>query len=291
MKAVIVGNCQARPMGDILSAIFGLEILSTVIVHLARPQDEARHAEAMQGADVILAQHVSDNYPVPFVRADALRGQHGDKVALWQNMYFSGYNPELAYWKRKGPGKGRLGGPLGEYHLLSVISAWRDGLGVAGAVARMQDVDWLGEHCAGAAEKSLIELKSREERGGSAVSDLIEEHWTRRRLFFTFNHPSAALMAQYALRIGRGLGLKPMRQIHPAMLGEPLGTLALPVNPWVHQAHALQFGNFAAYRGAMVKSPAAGAPFNLNSTVYYSPTELVEAYWRVYDAQPNDIRA
>ena len=101
--------------------------------------------------------------------------------------------------------------------------------------------------------------------------------------------PSPTLIPVESLRIGRDLGLKPLRQIHPAMFGEPLGTLALPVNPWVHQSYALQFGNFAAYRGALVKSPAAGAPFNLNSTVYYSPTELVEAFWRVYDAQPSDV--
>lgn len=289
MRVVIVGNCQARPMGDILSAIFGMEVKATVIVHLARPQDEERYATAMQAADAILAQRVADNYPIPFVRTDALRAHHGEKVRIWQNLYFEGYNPDLVYCKRKAPAKGRLGGPLGEYHLLPVMTAWREGLGVAGALARLQDMDWHRTHFADAPQRSLQELQSRERLGGSPASDLIAEHWTRRRLFFTFNHPSAALMAQYALRVGKDLGLKPKRQIHPQLFGEPLGSLMLPVNPCAYQMHDLQFGQFTAYRGASLKAVTDGAPFNLAAPAYYTPEELVEAFWRVYDAQPDDL--
>jgi hypothetical protein len=277
-------------MGEILTAIFGVHMQATVIVHLARPNDEATYSEAMADADIILAQHVEDNYPVPFVRATALLAKYGEKVRVWQNMYFTGYNPELVYLKRKSPSKSRLGGPLGEYHLMSVISAWRDGLDLKGAMDRIQDRHWHEAHFSSVAENSLYELRLREERGGSPVSDLIAEHWTRRRLFYTFNHPAIALLAQYALRIGRGLDLKPIRQVHPAMFGEPLGTLMLPVNPWVHHDYALQFANFSSYRGALVKSIDSGAPFNLNSSVYYSQLELVNSYWRIYDSHPEDLR-
>jgi hypothetical protein len=271
-------------MGEILSAIFGIEIQATVIVHLARPQDEVKYLDVLQGADVILAQRVAENYPVPFVRTNALRLRYGEKVRIWQNLYFQGYNPDLAYCKRRSPATGRLAGPLGEYHLMAVMSAWRERLGTAGALARLQDLDWYRTNFADASERSLQELQSRERLGGSPVSDLIADQWTRRRLFFTFNHPSAALIAEYAVRVGKDLGLRPVRKIPPQLFGEPLGGLMMPVNPFVQETHQMPFGRSSAYRGAMVRATANDVSFNLSKPTFYTAKELVESFWRVYDA-------
>lgn len=289
MRVVIVGNCQARPMGEILSAIFGIDVQASVIVHLVRPQDEAKYLDVLQGADVILAQRVAENYPAPFVRTDALRQRYGEKVRIWQNLYFRGYNPDLVYCKRRLPATGRLAGPLGEYHLMALISAWRERIGTTGALARLQDVDWYKMNFADAPNSSLQELQSRERLGGVPVSDLIADQWTRRRLFFTFNHPSAALIAQYAIRVGKDLGLRPLRKIPPQLFGEPLGSLMMPVNPFVHATYQMPFGQFSAYRGAMVKATAHDVSFNLSKTTFYTAKELVEAFWRVYDAYPGDL--
>lgn len=291
MRVAIVGNCQARPLAEILTAIFDVEVSTSVIVHLVRPQDEPLHRPGLQSADVILAQRVAENYPTPFVRTEALHAEHGAKVQVWQNLYFAGYNPELRYCKRSGKGRGRLGGPLGEYHLEPLMLAWREGLDIASAVERLGDVDWHRARYAGAFGATMQELQARERRGGIPVSDLIAEHWTRRRLFFTFNHPSSALLVPYALRVGKALGWKPVRKLHPVHFGEPLSGLILPVNPLVHAEHGLAFGNVVAYRGARVKTAEGGAPFSLQTPMYYRADELVQAFWRVYDAQPDDLEA
>ena len=91
MRVAIVGNCQARPLAEILTAIFDVEVSTSVIVHLVRPQDEPLHRPGLQSADVILAQRVAENYPTPFVRTEALHAEHGAKVQVWQNLYFAGY--------------------------------------------------------------------------------------------------------------------------------------------------------------------------------------------------------
>ena len=265
-RIAIVGNCQARPLGAVLALLSPeLEIIEPVIVHLAKPADEAKANERLAGADIVLAQLVADNYPVPFVRLNALRERLGDKVVPWVNLYWRGRNPELVY-KRELAGRAEF--PLVSYHLEPVHEGWRDGLDAAEIAARLADPDLARLRYGGTAEASLAELRSREAGTPVPITDVIEERAATDDLFHVFNHPTTDLLGEYARRLLRALGL-PCGRVLRGAGWEPLGAYGLPPSP----ASALPPWPARTYR-----VPRRPGPFRLMTEV-----EIVEGYLAAYD--------
>ncbi|WP_226583481.1 WcbI family polysaccharide biosynthesis putative acetyltransferase [Acuticoccus sediminis] len=269
----VVGNCQARPLAQIIQAMLPNAVLTEpVIVHLARPAEEEAVMERLSGADVILAQLVADNYPVPFVRNSALKEAFGERVFLWLNLFYRGYNPELTYYRQMPNADRRF--PLGDYHIRTVYEAFQAGLGVGETVARLADPDWNRQTYGAVAAESLEELRRREAPLPVKIVDDIAEREAHERLFFTFNHPALQLLADYAAKLLGALGLAPRFQIVNGMIGEPLSQIVVPVNPGA----ALRSERMRSYR--IVPRAAEGAsgprPFLL------SEAEVVERFFVGY---------
>jgi hypothetical protein len=279
----MIGNCQARPLAEMMKAVYDVTIETIAIVHLLRGDQEREYAGAFEKADVVLAQSVSDSYPCEFVRRNALVDRYGEKVFVWTNLYFSGYNPELMYVRPRAGA--HVVGPLGDYHLAPIVSGYQEGLSVEQSAKRLGDSDWSRLQYEGAAERSLLELRLRESQAGAPVADLVETHWTSRRLFYTFNHPSAFLLLEYAHRIGSRLGLTVKRKAGWSPFNEPLGKFVVPINRFVLEAYQVSVDDSPAFRGIGVDFDNEGKPNpQLRQTRHYSADELTECFYRVYDS-------
>src|SRR6266542_1019065 len=96
----MVGNCQARPLGQIIQLMLPeASVLEPILFHLIKAADEKPFLHRLNGADFILAQLVMDSFPVPFVRTTVLRERFGSRVIPWLNLYYRGQNPELFYYR------------------------------------------------------------------------------------------------------------------------------------------------------------------------------------------------
>jgi len=280
----IIGNCQARPLAEMMKAVYDVTIETIAIVHLLRSDQEREYTGPFERADFVLAQSVSDSYPCEFVRKNALIDRYGEKVFIWANLYFSGYNPELMYVR---PAAGaHLVGPLGDYHLAPIVAGYQEGLSVERCAKRLGDTGWNRLQYEGAVERSLEELRRRESHAGAPVADLVEAHWTSRRLFYTFNHPSAFLLLEYAYRIGTKLGLTIKRQSGWSPLNEPLGKFVVPTNPFVLEDYRVSVDDSPMFRGIGVDFDNDGKPMpQQRQTQYYSSEELIQCFYRVYDSK------
>lgn len=281
IRVAVVGNCQARPMAALLSLMNpGIEVRTVAVVHLLRDEEEAAYAPLFREADFILSQHVADTYPCAFVRTSELRQRYGSKLLLWLNLYFRGYNPELFVLRMDG--RTPLRGPLGDYHCRAFFEGWQQELPVREILARHGDPEYNRERYAAVPEASLAELQRREELTQTRILPVLRDLVWKQRLFFTFNHPSWALLEMLAASLLELMGLSaaPRRSLRGS---EPLGMIRIPLNPWVRQAHDLKFPEDGTWTGLKVRNIGPGT-VTVGKRKVYAPEDLVRQFFAVYDA-------
>ncbi|MDO9502246.1 WcbI family polysaccharide biosynthesis putative acetyltransferase [Falsiroseomonas sp.] len=274
-RVAIIANCQMRPMAALCESIGeAVSVTGGFVVHLAKREDEAAVEAACAKADLVFSQLVLESFPLPFLRSESLRAAHGEKVIVWPNLFFRGQCPDLFY--ATGTDRLRLTGPLTEYHLASVLEAWRAGDGVDRTVARLSAGDF--NIAVDAAQISLDQLRQRETACDVRASDIIEAAWREEHLFFTFNHPRSRLLDTVARRL--------LAQADVAATGrpasgfsEPLGRIRPPLTPGMCRRFGLEFTDSQAeIRG--VPYPGGDGP-----PITYELPALVAAFFRAYDGQ------
>ena len=267
MKIYVIGNCQARPVAQILKVGAGVETLGSAILHLARPEDEARDVAAMGEADLILAQRTHATFKPGHLATPAILAEHHAKTLVWPNLFYAGQQPFLRYVTSTK--HGRVNGPLEAYHDLRILRRWAKARGRALIEAFDEaDIERTGH------EASLNELRARESECAAGVSDLIEAHHRDRRLFLTFNHPTRWLMEQLCARLCAVAGLPFRALATPAP--EPLGRIIAPSiwQSWPGQATPL--------RGPTVTFDA-GPAIGLGAMRFYAADELEPLFNQTYD--------
>ncbi len=284
MKVVVAGNCQARPMARLLSQLNPeITITATPIVHLLQPADEAVFRPALDEADLIITQLIADSYPCEFIRTNRLKERYGDRVKTILNLYFTGYNPDLRYLRH--PQVGTLRGPLSDYHNKTILTGWMLGVDQKQVVKWLNDPFFNQQEYALASQASLAELKKREELVDVPIVDCIEAGYKHQRFFFTFNHPSAALLAQYAHRVSAML-LGNATEIHNELIkNEFLDQLIPKIPPGLGHEQAAQ----AVSKGQEVLS-VNGAKIELGAEKNYTDEELVALFYQIYSENADFIR-
>ncbi|MBU1417905.1 MAG: hypothetical protein KKI15_05430 [Proteobacteria bacterium] len=281
VKVVVVGNCQARPLAKILTALNAdIEVTAIAIVHLLKSEQADEYLPFFKEADFIIAQLVADNYPCDFVRTPVLKEAYGDKLISIVNLYYSGYNPELIYI-RNGPA-GTLKSPLGEYHNKTFLDTWKEGRGVEEALERHFDIAYNEKHYSSLISDSLEELKRREKLVDIAVTDLIEGSFGQERLFFTFNHPCMSLLVHMAQRILTKVELNIDAPESVLQLKEPLDKIVVPVNPFATKILAVQFEDSRTFKGVECIVEQDGSVI-VSRDRNYIPSEIVEKYFEIYN--------
>ncbi len=283
MKIAVVGNCQARPLAQVVAELLPNATISGIaIVHLLKDSEENAYAPIFESSDLILAQRVTDDYPCTFVRNSELRRKYGDRVQTWPNLYYAGYNPELTYLR--GEGRKPLLGPLGVYHNKTFVDAWRRGMSSADALFLHEDDSYNKLTYAGVPEISMDELRAREMETDMCITDWIEGHMCQERLFFTFNHPAQVLIDELGRRLMQKVGFAGSApKIAPGFGREPLGQYRCPVNPWVAKRIGCRIDEPKIFQGCEVMTDASGT-IKEGDRRPYEAKEIVQAFFAVYDA-------
>ncbi len=281
-KLCVIGNCQARPLETILKAMCpSITCMGTIIVHLAKSGNAGTDIALMHEADIILAQSVQENYPVAHLRTATLRASFGSKVIVWPNLFFSGQCPGLVYVS-KATGE-RVRGPLLDYQRQDIVESFRYGESTEDCIDRTRSGE--GHDYLHWAEQSLADLEMREASIDIRIADIIATEWQRRRLFYSFNHPSSWLMIQLCQRILAFLSMKPELVLTPSITGEPLDIIVPPVLPVEAAALGLKFETTEASRGVEVS--ATNGKLTIGPRRIYSLEDLVSATYQSLLMQTN----
>ncbi|MDC7682612.1 WcbI family polysaccharide biosynthesis putative acetyltransferase [Asticcacaulis sp. BYS171W] len=286
-RIALVGNCQAQALIPMLKAMVpSAHILGAVSVASFPRNTYANHARLIDTADIVLSLTIHDQYPVEWLRTTNLQTLCGDRLHLIPNMYFLGYTPDMVYLHAAGS-RHVVQGPMTDYHLASVIHAYQQGWSPDRAVALFSDDTFFERNYAGAAEQSLAEMVRREAHLEVRMADYIAEHYKSRRLFHTLNHPTAHLLGVLAHRILSHLGIDHY-DISQVTQEDYLSDIVKAPHPAVHRMLGLNFDNPSVDRAHVLKPDHTPDLYSLR---YYTPQELVEAYYAVYDRHREFIMA
>lgn len=282
MRIAIVGNCQSWLLQELLGRLAPrLAFSEPIIIHLARAEEAERQLAALAAADRVLTQLVLDTYPVEHLRTAFLKDRFGERAVVWPNVFFRGQNPDLVYISHE---RGRLCGPLTQYHSRALFDAWREGVDLGDIrpesfMRRSRDV----EDYRAAIDRSFDDLEERERRTDVGVADLVRERWRHEPLFHTFNHPTNALIGELALRIARRLNLATRSPRRMAKVPERLGTIRPPMEAPLAEALGLAFAVSPRARGVEVRTD--GDEVVTGAGRDYDFAEFARASYACYDAQ------
>ena len=168
MKILVIGNCQARPLGSLLAHSTDHEVLEPIILHLSKADEEEAHMARIAQADLVLAQATAPVFQPAHLRSDVLREGLPGQVIVWPNVFFAGQHPYLRYLTHTRIG--RVLGPMEATHDIRVVNAWfqdRHGMSFNAAVSAPDYEQQVYD-------TSLRDLRGREANCDVTISDLIE---------------------------------------------------------------------------------------------------------------------
>ena len=276
---VVLGNCQAQMLEGIL-ALAGQDVTVKRLppVFEIGEQERAEVIAAFEKADHIFAQRVSQDYHLEWVRPDWLRATFPHKVLIWPNIYFDGYFPDIHYIYRAPYGK--VQGPLDDYHLRRVFDAHKAGRTVASAVDSITKGDLRLDQ--NAFEKSLGQLTLREQDVDVKISDFVADEVGQRRAFYTPNHPFNFLLVEMARRLADRVDLL-FSMERAETFGYALDKIYIPIYSAIIRSQSVKFAETAGYLGRQV-DVATSQIIAVGAQKTYTPVELVEQFYRIYDA-------
>lgn len=218
MKLLVIGNCQARPLSDILTACSALTPLPPIILHLANESDADEDRARMDEADIVLTQLTAPSFDPVHLRTEVIKDTYPDKTRVWPNIFYAGQQPWLRYVTH--PDRGRVVSALDVYHDLRLLEAWYLDRTGQNPLPPMPDLEAIHQ-------RSLAALADRELSCDVRVCDLIDTHRHDRRLFFTFNHPTRWLLEAVAMRLAEVIGFE-FAPVENDRRREPLGRIMPP---------------------------------------------------------------
>ena len=280
IKIVVIGNCQSRPLAELLGILSdNVEIIAIAVVHLLKSNQLEEYITAFNDADFIVAQLVSDNYPCEFVRTCFLEEHYKNKLIKILNLYYTGYTPDWIYIRTKD--RITLKGPMGDYHNQTIFDCWKSGLTANESAQKLDDLDHNRVYLS-SSYQSIKELRTREINTDLSIVDFIEERYSFERLFFTMNHPSYKLLHEYAKRILQNCNI-PFKGINIPIKNEPLGQFCPKINPIA----AINFSSDKHHHG-IAFSTLTQTQINTSKKTYTS-SEIASIFYTIYDINQSSI--
>jgi hypothetical protein len=288
----VIGNCQIAPLRSLLKGLGNaITIISLPAVHTMTSAHEHMVQAALEQSDLIFGQYITDDYPIQFVRTSFLRNCMLNKLIVWPNLYFNAYAPE--YNTLRDASFFNFRGPLLDYHSDKILWAYARGLSVTATVRLLDqpsevDALWYGQ----ALEKSLSSLRERETLCDVAISDFIEEHFSRHRLFHIMNHPSIFLLSELSNRLSSLSGIRLEQRVPPELFADlELVTAIHPDNAYIRELHQFTFPKLSHYRGVEMIPDGSILGASAGALKAYSHTNLVEAMFKFYEPHKDRILA
>lgn len=228
MKICITGNCQATPLSELFKQLDEVEKLNTFTLHLSNIDKEKEDICLLDDCDLIIAQKTDSAFKPIHLNSDWLIDKYKDKVITWPNIFFNGQQPFIRYITSS---KGRLKGPLDDYHDLRILLEW------------LKNSNYLKDDKIFYFSKNYIQenslnslkfLKEKESGCDIHTADIIEKFIDDKKLFFSFNHPTSFLLKLVFQRILEKISIKFSGFLVPDISNilfkkeEPLSTYTMP---------------------------------------------------------------
>ncbi len=244
LTIALVGNCQAFPLlCGLRNSLPEASINFCPSVHLATSADVARLHQSLPTADVLVTHRVQPGYRNNIgLDTSTLKSliPQSARCLVLPNLHYEGQLPWCGYGQDPD-------GRLAALEADSPLGPYQDFLAMAAAGLELDAKDLLNQPCPDgvaallqiAHQSSLAELQSREAQCTIQLSDWIAEHHRHERIGHTINHPTqASLHELLRLLLGK---LDPEHQLGPDPFDsqDHLGSLSLPIHPWVQQAFNL----------------------------------------------------
>lgn len=264
--AFVVANCQVRALEAALalSENFGsyFDFVQLPPVHVIKADAVERLHDTLPSAGLLLAQFVSETYRNNIgLGLQTLKGimpSSGVSIS-WPSIYWSGYNPELFYFKDE---KGASFTEAFDYHHRVIFGAYIQGRSADDVANNLLSADEFSA-TSEIAIRGLDELAKRESALDIKVAPFIRENYRTERLFWTFNHPTQSVILDVARQVLSTLGIRD--DLPKKAPKEILNSTVYPILPSVKSALGLDFGTDS-------KIVVRGAELGLLDTVtrYYS---------------------
>lgn len=209
-KYSVYGNCQADPLGNILQTNSEFsenwEFVQFPKPSFALRADDWVEIENLMGTlDLFITQNVGESHGIFASDNLAKHMKPEARVIRIPNAYFSGYMPEVVYFRAGEPHVTKFC----DYHDENFLALFMaDPVNaVEKAVAKVEDpATYSSERVLENAHASLDELARREEECDITVSDYIAAHWKDDILFYSMNHPKRTVLSHMASKIMVALG-------------------------------------------------------------------------------------
>ena len=194
----VYGNCQSQPISRIIDRLTPKEINVTYPikpVHLLDETDKQRLYETLSKTDVFIYQNVmSQKYSWRCTDEILKVLPNNVKLLRFPSLYFDAYFDETITINHKNLNK------FIPYHNRIILDCYLSGLSkndtldkfINNNPIRFDDSSY---------QKSLTSIKERERNSDIIISDYIEDHFKKHRLFWTVNHPSNSLLLEVSKRI------------------------------------------------------------------------------------------
>jgi hypothetical protein len=225
-------------------------------------------------SDFILTQRVAGDFGVDWVRISRLREIFGDRVIVWPNVYFDGYYPDVRYIYTQQHGK--VIGPLSDYHFGTILQAFKSGKTEREAADRFKSQHILSVF-SDPAGRSLGEIRGREKDCDVAISDYIEDLFSKSMIQFTPNHPRSHVLVELARRLCVRLGLD--HGLDKEVFLEELDSIYLPPYPAIAERYGFPFEG-GRLRGAELVFEKGSVLLGAPKT--YDVEEAIAEYYKVY---------
>ncbi|MEG3766279.1 WcbI family polysaccharide biosynthesis putative acetyltransferase [Alteromonas sp. 14N.309.X.WAT.G.H12] len=204
-KFSVFGNCQADPLGLILQSNENFK-KEYEFIRFAKPafalraEDIDQTMALLSEIDVLITQNVSEKFGVFSTRNLIANLKPGARVIRIPNVYFSGYTPEISYFRAAGAQVTSFC----DYHDVNFLKFYFENKKTAverSVEAYHDDTFYSEDYLLTNAEKSLQELRSRELACDVSISDFIQTHWRSEVLFYSMNHPNRRVLTHLASKI------------------------------------------------------------------------------------------
>lgn len=216
-----------------------------------------------------MTQHTSPRFLPGHLAAQSIKTNHPDKTIVWPNLFYSGQQPHLRYITHSV--RGRLSGPLGVYHDLSILKSWY--------LKRLGEMPFELPDAEDMHRISLETLLWREAECDIGLTDTIAVNFRARPLFFSFNHPTRWLLIELVKGLTElaGLGkIDPDPEAFPEFLDK-----VIPPSTWFETAGWSCKGRHVEISDHVHCRPGPGRA--------YSAAELRDVSFSCYDHYRSEL--
>lgn len=220
-KVAIIGNCQGRPLANLLRAVVpDVKFVALTAVHRIDEHEVQNFLSSLDSFDVVITQPVATGYRKNIgIDTEKLRSRMraNQRLMLIPNLYFEGFFPTWGYMKYKQSNlRGKM--PPGilpsrasegifatlrktDYQCFFLLCAWLSGISAQTTAQYLEmkcDFDLVRSWSTDSLAEFAVRERICDTRMTLVLQDIVThpEHW-----FYSFNHPNKALLVTLALQL------------------------------------------------------------------------------------------